>query len=259
MIEFLCFSRSRCQTRLRTLFVLNTCPLQVKVFADSIAASYARFSSSSYLICCFSFLVTVEIISKDVGDGNSTMYNMIMTQDATFNCMVEVGRRLARGFTGFSRTEVIWCQQPGNWAWVQNVMFSESPAEIVIHQALQPVQDFTMTFQLVVACLCDLSSVGFPSRVKILCQLVDEFDDLDHVFKNTKLLRFLLALHSKYDHHNPFGMMSVAMNANILLAHVVNKFPDLLKMNFFKSNSKKRKLRFNEADVQRWMEISLQD
>lgn len=90
----------------------------------------------------------------------------------------------------------------------------------------------------------DLTAVGLSPRVGTLCELADSCSELDHVFKNTKLLRLLLALHRNYDCKRPWLGLQLYRNANILLAHIVAKFPDLLKMNFFKANSKSRKLRF---------------
>lgn len=126
---------------------------------------------------------------------------------------------------------------------------------MVLQTVLSPAQDFTMVFQLTTACLLDISEYGFESRLPILTKLIDTESDLDHIFKNTKLLRFLLALHRNYDRSHPNSCCSLYKNANILLAHLTKKFPDLLKMNFFKANSKKRSLRFTERDRDFWLDF----
>ena len=75
---------------------------------------------------------------------------------------------------------------------------SDDPYEALIHLELNPVSDIVGYYQLFVGCMLQFPGEDVNSRMKNLLSIIDEQEALDEVLKNSRMLRALLAISSKY-------------------------------------------------------------
>lgn len=84
-----------------------------------------------------------------------------------------------------------------------------------------------------------------------MLQIIDNDEGtLDAALKNNRLMRALLAVAANYAPKNPSRCFWLYYNTKRLLAHIFKKNPSWLKLNVLRTNSKVKKLRFTEEDIE---------
>lgn len=73
---------------------------------------------------------------------------------------------------------------------------------------------------------------------------------LEPALKNSRLMRAMLAVAANLSKRNPSRCFWLYYNMKRILAHIFKKHPDWLKLNILRTNSKIKKLRFSEEDVE---------
>lgn len=88
-------------------------------------------------------------------------------------------------------------------------------------------------------------------RLEILLEVIDSDEDvLKPALTNNRLMRALLAVAANHVKKNPSRCFWLYYNMKRILAHIFKKHPDWLKLNILRTNSKVKKLRFSEEDVE---------
>ena len=174
-----------------------------------------------------------------------------MTTEEQLDLIFKVGSQVCASYTGFTKTEVAWCQKKSNWLALQGVVFSSNPYEAMIMLGMSQLQNVVVFFQLFVACALtfELKS-GENDRLEVLLQVIDNDEGtLEAALKNNRLMRALLAVAANYVPRNPTRCFWLYYNTKRILAHIFSKNPSWLKLNILRTNSKVKKLRFSEIDV----------
>lgn len=65
----------------------------------------------------------------------------MMCPDDKFSLLFDIGKSVCRAYTGFSKSEVQFCQDKSNWASLRSFLLSDDPYEALIHLDLNPVVD----------------------------------------------------------------------------------------------------------------------
>lgn len=175
-----------------------------------------------------------------------------MTIEEQLDLIFQVGSRVCASYTGFTQTEVAWCQSKSNWLALQGVVFSSNPYEAMIMLGMSQIQNVTVFFQLFVACALtfELKSGG-NDRLEVLLEVIDNDEGvLEPALKNNRLMRALLAVAANHSQRNPSRCFWLYYNTKRILAHVFKKHPAWLKLNILRTNSKAKKLRFSKEDVE---------
>lgn len=177
-----------------------------------------------------------------------------MTIDEQFELIFQVGSHVCASYTGFTQTEIAWCQSKSNWQSLQGVVFSTNPYEAMIMLGMNQLQNVVVFFQLFVACSLtfELKSAD-NDRLDVLLQVIDADEDvLESALKNTRLIRALLAVAANHNSRNSSRNFWLYYNTKRILAHIFKKHPAWLKLNVLRTNSKTKKLRFTEEDVENY-------
>ena len=127
---------------------------------------------------------------------------------------------------------------------------SDDPYEALIHLELNPLSDVVGYYQLLVGCMLQFPDEKKNMRLTNLLSIIDEQDVLDSALKNTKILKALLAISSKYSRSHSEQLFSLFYNCKRILAHVLKKFPDIFMMNLLKSRTKSRRPRFTKDEIE---------
>ena len=172
-----------------------------------------------------------------------------MNIDEKFDLIFNVGSAVCAAYTGFSKTEVAYCQQKSNWLQLYDFLMSSDPYEALIHFSLRPIADVVGYFQLFIGCMMQFPDEQHNERLENLLEIVDHHDEFDDALRNTRMIRALLALNVKYAKSYPHKCFWLFYNSKRVLAHVFKKFPSYLDMNVLKSSSKKRSLRFRKEEI----------
>lgn len=80
--------------------------------------------------------------------------------------------------------------------------------------------------------------------------MIDNHNELDDVLKNKKTLKMLLAISAKHKESSKSDMFMLYHNGKRILAHILKKFPDMLKLNVFKTKTTPRKFKFKPEEIQ---------
>lgn len=173
-----------------------------------------------------------------------------MTPDKKFNLIFECGNSICSAYTGFSKTEIIYCQNKNNWLIMRQFLLADSPYEALINLDLSPLQNNVIDYLGLIIC----SMFHFPDedkniRLDNLLTIIDKHDYLDIALKNSKIIRALLALSRRYSSQYPLNCYSLFLNCKKVLAHIFKKYPDYLTSNVLRSTGKKRTFRFTEKDI----------
>lgn len=76
-----------------------------------------------------------------------------MSGQSKFELIYSIGKQVCSSYTGFSKTEVCYCQQERNWAVLAEFLNAASPYEALISFSLKPAVDVVGYFQLFVGCM----------------------------------------------------------------------------------------------------------
>ena len=88
-------------------------------------------------------------------------------------------------------------------------------------------------------------------RLDVLLQVIDNDEGtLEAALKNSRLMRALLAVAANYVPRNPSRFFWLYYNTKRILAHIFKKNPSWLRLNILRTNSKVKKLRFTEEDIE---------
>lgn len=172
-----------------------------------------------------------------------------MDSDQRFDLIFNVGKSICAAYTGFSKTEVAYCQQKSNWLHLQPFLESSDPYEALIHFSLHPAVDVVSYFQMFIGCMVQFPDEKENLRLKNLIEIIDKQQELDEALSNAKMMRALLAINAKYvkSDHSRFFMLFY--NCKRVLAHVFWKFPDYFNLNILKTNRKSKSLRFKREEI----------
>ena len=140
-----------------------------------------------------------------------------------------------------------------SWEKLRSVLFAEDMYEAIIMLSMSPMTNVVNYYQLFVGCMLDFSDYHDNTKLKLVLDIIDKEDALDSAVKNTKIVRALLAIKAHYCKSDPSRCCWLFENANRMLAHIFQKYPDFLKLNFVKTNTKVKKFRFTEDDVKKWL------
>lgn len=180
------------------------------------------------------------------------MSRQYMNIDERFDLIFNVGKAICSSYTGFSKSEILYCQQKCNWLSLQLFLMSSDPYEALIHFSLQPAIDVVSYFQLFVGCMIQFPDEQTNDRMKNLLEIIDTQTMLDDALKNARMMRALLAVSAKYVVSSPCRLFYVFYNSKKVLAHIFKKYPDYFKLNILKSNTKHKSLRFSKEDVEKF-------
>jgi hypothetical protein len=91
---------------------------------------------------------------------------------------------------------------------------------------------------------------GENDRLEVLLEVIDNDEGvLEPALKNNRLMRALLAVAANLSKRNPSRCFWLYYNTKRILAHVFKKHPSWLKLNILRTNSKTKKLRFSEEEI----------
>lgn len=76
-----------------------------------------------------------------------------MDDQSKFKLIYSIGKQVCSSYTGFSKTEVYYCQQERSWAPLAEFLNADSPYEALISFSLKPAVDVVSYFQLFVGCM----------------------------------------------------------------------------------------------------------
>lgn len=172
-----------------------------------------------------------------------------MDVEERFDLIFSVGRRICASYTGFSKTEVRFCQSKNNWMCVRDFMLSEDPYEALISMSFNPLLNVVNFFQLFVGCMMQFPEEDENKRLANLLAIIDDNIELDNIVSNSKIIRAILALAAKYQKNNPNYCFKIFFNAKRILAHIMKKFPDYMKLNVLRTNKKSKSLRFKPEEI----------
>lgn len=175
-----------------------------------------------------------------------------MSIEEQLDLIFQVGSRVCASYIGFTRTEISWCQVKSNWFALQGVVFSSNPYEAMIMLGMSQIQNVAVFFQLFVACALTFGLKSAENdRLEVLLEVIDNDEGvLEPALKNNRLMRALLAIAANYTKKNPSRCFWLYYNTKRILAHIFKKHPDWLKLNILRTNSKIKKLRFTEEDIE---------
>ena len=173
-----------------------------------------------------------------------------MKVNERFELIFEVGKAICSSYTGFSKSEVAYCQQKSNWLDFYEFLASGNPYEALIHFSLHPIADVVGYFQLFIGCMVQFPDEEQNSRLDNLLQIIDNEPVLDDALTNARMMRALLAVNAKYVKSSPSRCFNLFRNCKRVLAHVFKKYPKYFDLNILKSNTKSRRLRFKREDVE---------
>ena len=175
-----------------------------------------------------------------------------MSPEDKFSLLFDVGKTICAAYTGFSAHEIEYCQKKSNWSSLQSFLLSNDPYEALIHLELNPVIDVVGYYQLFVGCMLQFPDEEKNMRLANLLSIIDEQDSLDDALKNTKILKALLAISSRYSQSHRTTLFSLFLNCKRILAHTLKKFPDIFKMNLLRTRTKSRRPRFKKEDIEKF-------
>lgn len=167
-----------------------------------------------------------------------------------FDVIFDIGRQVCAAYTGFSKTEVLYCQQKRNWQSLYQFLQASNIYEALISFSLHPINDVVGYFQMFVGCMVQFPNERCNDRLSNLLDIVDTQVEFDGAILNARMMRALLAIAAKYDCRRPQTFFCLFLNAKRILAHVLKKYPDYFKLNVLKSNRKHRALRFKPDEIQ---------
>lgn len=177
---------------------------------------------------------------------------MTISLEDKFSLLFDVGKTICAAYTGFSACEIQYCQNKSNWNNLQSFLMSDDPYEALIQLELNPVLDVVGYYQLLVGCMLQFPNEDKNKRLENLLNIIDNESNLDDAMKNTKILKALLAISSKYSSSHKTVLFSLFLNCKRILAHVLKKFPDIFKMNLLRSRTKARRLRFTKEEIDKF-------
>lgn len=172
-----------------------------------------------------------------------------MDIDERFDLIYSVGKTICQAYTGFSKSEVIYCQQKTNWLQLQQFLMSNDPYEALIHFSLHPIVDVVGYFQLFVGCMMQFPDEVENTRLANLLEIIDNQQELDEALTNSRIMRALLAINAKYAKSSPYKCFKLFYNCKRVLAHVFRKYPDYLTLNILRTNKKSKSLRFKKEEI----------
>lgn len=173
-----------------------------------------------------------------------------MTVDERFDLIYQVGKSICAAYTGFSKSEVLYCSQKSNWLQLREFIMSSNPYEALINFSLHPIVDVVGYFQLFVGCMVQFPDETQNDRLSNLLEIIDNQSELDNALTNTRMMRALLAVSAKYVKSSPSRYFWLFQNAKRVLAHVFRKYPDYLNLNVLRTNKKSKALRFKKEEIE---------
>ena len=172
-----------------------------------------------------------------------------MSIDDRFDLIYNVGSAICSAYTGFSKTEVAYCQQKSSWLAMQQFLMSSDPYEALVHFSLHPIVDVVSYFQLFVGCMVQFPDEPKNERLANLLEIIDTQPDLDEALTNARMMRALLAVNAKYQKSSQSRCFWLFYNCKRVLAHVFRKYPDYLTLNILRTNRKSKALRFKPEEI----------
>ena len=173
-----------------------------------------------------------------------------MDIEQRFDLIFDVGRTICSAYTGFSKSEVFYCQQKSNWLQLQQFLMASNPYEALIHFSLHPIADVVGYFQLFVGCMIQFPDEAQNDRLSNLLEIIDTQEDLDDALTNAKMMRALLAINAKYVKSDPSRFFKLFYNCKRVLAHIFRKYPNYLDLNILRTNKKSKHLRFKKEEIE---------
>ena len=138
------------------------------------------------------------------------------------------------------------------WHLIEEYLLCTSAAELAMKME---ISKFSETFQpidyvAIAFGFCQQSYNGYIFEPDVIVDMVDNYDFFDSAFKNTKFLRMLL----KCVLQNSICYLGRKDAPRKLFAHIVKKFPSVMKMNFMFIKTKRGKLvrKVKDEDLQAW-------
>ena len=167
-----------------------------------------------------------------------------------FNLIYDVGKTICQSYTGFSKFEVLYCQQKPHWFQLRQFLLSNDPYEALIHFSLHPIVNVVGYFQLFVGCMIQFPDESENNRLMNLLEIIDNRQELDEALTNARMMRALLAINAKYTKSQPSRYFWLFHNCKRVLAHVFRKYPDYLDLNILRTNRKSKALRFKREEIE---------
>lgn len=173
-----------------------------------------------------------------------------MTINERFDLLFNVGKTICACYTGFSKSEVIYCQQKSNWQPLHEFLMSNDPYEALVNFSLHPIVDVVGYFQMFIGCMTQFPDEIENVRLNNLLHIIDQQDAFDEALTNSRMMRALLAVNAKYVKSSPNRCFKIFLNCKRVLAHIFKKYPDYFNLNILKTNTKAKSLRFKKEDMQ---------
>lgn len=176
-----------------------------------------------------------------------------MTPDDKFNLIFECGRSVCTSYTGFSLSEMQYCYSKNNWLNIKSFLLADNPYEALINLDLNPINNNIIDYLSVfISSMFQFPDENENTRLENLLFIIDNQDYLDIALKNSKIIRALLALNSKFIKSSPYKFYSLFFNCKRVLAHIFKKYPDYLNLNILRSNRKHKSLRFTHEEIDKY-------
>ena len=148
-----------------------------------------------------------------------------------------------------SKHEAAWVHDPSSWTALLPVLEAKSPYEALMKMSFSPASD-TFTSMMFLAGSVSMFQPGeseMPAHMKNVLFIIDNCTELDDMFKNTRVMKMLLAVSASSRTPGVY----VQPRAKCILAHVFKKFPDFFKLSVLKTKS--GRMKFKPEDVEKWI------
>lgn len=172
-----------------------------------------------------------------------------MDINARFDLIFNVGSTICSCYTGFSKSEVLYCSQKMNWMHLQQFLMSNDPYEALVHFSLHPLVDVVSYFQMFIGCMMQFPDEKENLRLENLLFIIDNQNELDEALTNAKMMRALLAINAKYVKSDPNRYFMIFKSCKRILAHIFKKYPKYLDLNILRTNRKSKALRFKPEEI----------
>lgn len=172
-----------------------------------------------------------------------------MGDQSKFEFIFSIGKQACSACTGFSKTEIRYCRQRRNWAWLAEFLDADGPYEALISFSLKPAPGVVGYFQLFTGCMVQAPGEKENPRLANLLRIIDTRAEFDEALTNARMMRALLALGAKYDRSSPGKRFSLFLNAKRVLAHAFRKYPKYLDLNILRAKRKGGSPRFKPEEI----------
>jgi hypothetical protein len=163
------------------------------------------------------------------------------------NIMAIDGLWILETFTKLTKQEIEWLSKPSSWMPLKPIVEASSPYEALIKMSFSPATDSFTCMMFIAASLFYKSSNTSNSAIDNIIYIVDNKSELDDAFKNTRIMKMLIAVCQ----YKKYKGLSLVTSAKKLIAHVLKKFPDFYKLGYMRTKSGKLKITPEEAE--KWL------